>query len=119
MFRFLTFLFLTIFVLDLAVAAFETRRAWFGYGIYLTRKKSPGLYWLMTALWSLVAVGCVAGFLLLSYQALVNSGPYAEYAFLSLHQAWPYAATSVLFGWLAIRIIKVRLQLLRDRRAAQ
>lgn len=116
MFRFLTLLFLTIVVLDLAVAAFETRQAWFGYGIYLKRKKSPGLYWLMTALWLLVAIGCVAGFLLLFYQALVSAGPYAKYAFLSLHQAWPYAATSVLFGWLAIRIIRDRLKLLRDRR---
>ena len=118
MFRFLTLLFLAIFVADLAILALETGRVWFGYGIFLKRKTSPVLYWFMTILWSLLAIGCVAGVLLLSYQALGGSGPYAEHGFFSLHQAWPFAATSVLFGWLAARIIKSRLQFRRHGRAA-
>jgi hypothetical protein len=109
---------MAIFLVDLAVGALETRRVWVSWGIVLKRKTNPIGYWLMTVLWSLVALGTVIGVLLLSYQGLVGSGPYAEHAFLSLHQAWPYAATSILFGWLTAKIIKDRLQLRHRRPAA-
>lgn len=118
MFRFLSMLFLTVFLVDLAVAALETRRVWVMGSIVLKRKTSPIGYWAMTAVWLLIALGGLIGVPFLIYQALVGAGPYKEHAFFSLHQAWPYAATSLLFGWLAIGIGKDRLlQLRRQSRA--
>ena len=118
MFRFLTLLFLTIYVIDLATGALETGRVWFMWDIFVKRKTSPIAYWVMTVFWSLLAVGSAFGVLLLSYQALVGSGPYKDHAFYSMHQAWPYAAMSIVLGGLAVMIIKERLQHRRHKPAA-
>jgi len=118
MFRFLTLLFLTVHVLDLAIAALETGRVWVMGDIVLKRKRSPIRYWLMTFVWSLLAVGGVVGVVFLSYLALTSSGPYKEHAFFSFHQAWPYAVTALLFGSLAVMIIRDRLLRLRHREHA-
>ncbi|MBD9467421.1 hypothetical protein [Pseudoxanthomonas sp. PXM01] len=115
MFRFLSLLFLAIFLVDLVVDAIETRRVWVMGSIVLKRKTAPIRYWAMTALWSLVALGCVLGVFVLLYQAIAGSGPYKDHAFFSLHQAWPYAATSLLFGWLTIKILRGRLWQLQYR----
>jgi hypothetical protein len=113
MFRFLSMLFLAVFLVDSAVSALETRRVWVMGSIVLKRKTSPIGYWAMTAVWLLIALGSLIGVPFLSYQALVGAGPFKEHTFFSLHQAWPYAATAILFGWLAIRIGKHRLFQLR------
>jgi hypothetical protein len=118
MFRFLTLLFMAIFLVDLAVRSLETRRVWVGWGIFLKRRKSPMGYWLMTSLWSLVALGAVAGVGWLSYLAAVGAGPYAQHPFFSLDQAWPLGATSAVFGWVAIKVVIDRLRLRRHGRAA-
>jgi len=115
MFRFLTSVFLAAFLVDLAAGALETRRVWVMGDIVLKRKTSPFGYWAMTVLWSLVALVSVSGVPFLIYQALVGTGPYRDHAFFSLHQAWPYAATSLALGWLAIKIGKRRLFQLRNR----
>jgi hypothetical protein len=115
MLRFLSLLFLAIFLADLVVGAIETRRVWVMGGIVLKRKAAPVRYWAMTALWSLVALGCVLGVLVLLYHAVASSGPYKDHAFFSLHQAWPYAATSLFFGWLAFKIFRSRLRMLPYR----
>ncbi len=118
MFRFFTMLFLAIYVADLVVTAFQARRIWITGSILLQRNTNPIGYWLMTLLWSLASTGSIAGLLFLSYLAITKAGPYKEHAFLSFHQAWPYAVTTVLFGWLATGIIKDRLFQLKHRRPA-
>ncbi|PPJ42856.1 hypothetical protein C0063_06300 [Pseudoxanthomonas sp. KAs_5_3] len=109
MFRFLSLLFLAIFLIDLVAGAVETRRVWVMGSIVLKRKTAPIRYWTMTVLWSLVALGALLGVLLLLYQAVAGSGPYKDHAFFSFHQAWPYAAISIIFGWLAFKILRDRL----------
>jgi hypothetical protein len=118
MFRFLSLLFLAVFLVDLVVGAIETRRVWVMGSIVLKRKTTPVRYWTMTALWSLVALGSVLGVVVLLYQAVAGSGPYKDHAFFSLHQALPYGATSLLFGWFAFKILRGRLLQLQHRRRA-
>ena len=115
MFRFLSLLFLAIFLADLVAGAIETRRVWVMGDIALKRKAAPVRYWAMTSLWSLVAFGGVLGVMVLLYQAVTGTGPYKDHAFFSLHQAWPYAATSLFSGWLAIKVLRERLLQLRFR----
>lgn len=109
MFRYLSALFLAVFLADLAISALETRRAWVLGSIVLKRRTSPIGYWLMTSLWLLVALGSVAVVSSLTFFALISAGPYKEHAFFSMHQAWPYAATASVLGWLALKIIRRRL----------
>jgi hypothetical protein len=116
MFRFLSTIFLAIFVLDLAVSAIETRRVQVMGGVVLKRKRNPVGYWLVTLLSCLVAIGGVMAVLFLAYLALTGSGPYKEHAFFSFHQVWPYAATSALFGWIAFKIVKDRRHQLKSRK---
>jgi hypothetical protein len=118
MFRYLSLLFLAVFLLDLAASAIETRRVWVMGDIVLERKINPIGYWLMTGLWSLVALGCAAGVPYLTYLAWTASGPYREHDFLSMYQAWPYAMTSLVYGWLAFKIVRRRLFFLRHRHDA-
>jgi hypothetical protein len=113
MFRYLAALFLAVFLIDLAVSALETRRVWVMGDIVLKRKTSPIGYWLMTSLWLLVALGSVASIPYLTYLAFTASGPYKEHAFFSMHQAWPYAATALVFGWIVFKIIRRRMFFLR------
>ena len=118
MFRFLTALFVAIFLIDLAVNILQTRRAPVIGSLVLGRKSSPIGYWLMTLLWSLVAIGSAVGVVFLSYLALTSSGPYERHAFFSFYQAWPYAVTTVLFGWLIVTITIRRLNEFKNHRSA-
>ena len=118
MFRYLSALFLAIFLIDLAISALRTRRVWVMGDIVLKRKNRPIGYWLMTAIWLLVALGTAIGIPYLTYMALTSSGPYKEHAFFSMHQAWPYAISAILFGFLAFKIIRRRLFLLKYSRDA-
>ncbi|KFN41347.1 hypothetical protein [Arenimonas oryziterrae] len=77
--------------------------------IVLKRKINPIGYWLMTSIWLLIALGIAAGILYLTYMAVTSSGPYKAHAFFSMHQVWPYAATALVFGFLALKIIRRRL----------
>ena len=118
MFRFLSLLFLAVFLADLVVSAIQTRRVRAMGSITFKRKTTPIRYWAMTALWLLVALGSALGVAVLLYQAITSSGPYKNHAFFSLHQAWPYAATSILLGWLAFKIFMDRLLQHKSRRRA-
>jgi uncharacterized integral membrane protein len=115
MFRFLSALFLAIYILDITVQAYETRRVWVMYDIFLKRRRNPLGYWLMTLFWSALSAFCLVGILFLLYQAINSSGPYREHAFFSLHQAWPYGLTALIAGLLAGMIIRDRLHMLKVR----
>ena len=116
MFRFLSALALGIIVFDLTARAFETRRVWVISDIFLERKTNPLGYWLVTLLWVSFSALCIFGIFFLLYQAVSGSGPYKEQPFFSTHQAWPYGISVVAFGWLAVKIIRDRLLILKLNR---
>jgi hypothetical protein len=110
MFRFLTLIGLGVCVLDMVLTAFQTRRVFFMWGTFIERRTNPVGFWLMTMLWSATVALAVAGVPVLLYHAFNGSGPYKDHSFFSLHQFWPYGVLALVVGWLAIKMIKDRLQ---------
>ena len=109
MFRYFSALFLTIFLVDLAISILETRRVPVIGDVVLKRNTSPIGYWVMASLWLIIALGSVVGVPYLTYLAFTFTGPFVQHDFFSMHQAWPYALTTLVFGWLALKIVRRRM----------
>jgi len=96
MFRFLAVIALAIIAIDRAASALQSGRVSVTANWHIARESNPIVYWLMTSLWLGLVLLCVFGNVFLVYSAINGSGPYAEHAFFSMQQAWPFGAVAVL-----------------------
>ena len=95
MFRFLVVIALAIIVIDRALSAIQSGRVSVTADWHIARVPNPIGYWLMTSFWLSSLLLFVCGLVFLAYCAITGSGPYANHAFFSMHQAWPLGVVAV------------------------